>query len=189
MQTFLLRKNTLPYNLLSHIRELYSLPGRNSGITMPLTTQTKPPIIELPFMVFENAGEKEEKLKFIQSQLADFCPDGMPDTASMKTDPELRMEVERQFSGGFLTICVEPKPVTLPGSCSFLTLQLKVSTTIACFSAHSRIFSLLGEFGLLSQAIYCPHARRCALRESTAIPIKSARLHDVDSILIWLPWT
>ncbi|MDV5299766.1 hypothetical protein QM075_17515 [Klebsiella pneumoniae] len=39
---------------------------------MPLTTQTKPPIIELPFMVFENAGEKEEKLKFIQSQLADF---------------------------------------------------------------------------------------------------------------------
>lgn len=91
-------KNTLPYNLLSHIRELHSLPGRNSGITMPLTTQTKPPIIELPFMVFENAGEKEEKLKFIQSQLADFCPDGMPDTASMKTDPELRMEVERQFS-------------------------------------------------------------------------------------------
>lgn len=91
-------KNTLPYNLLSHIRELHSLPGRNSGITMPLTTQTKPPIIELPFMVFENAGEKEEKLKFIQSQLADFCPDGMPDTASMKTDPELRMEAERQFS-------------------------------------------------------------------------------------------
>ncbi|PQN49836.1 hypothetical protein C5K25_20170 [Shigella dysenteriae] len=35
---------------------------------------------------------------YIQSQLADFCPDGMPDTASMKTDPELRMEVERQFS-------------------------------------------------------------------------------------------
>lgn len=30
-------KNTLPYNLLSHIRELHSLPGRNSGITMPLT--------------------------------------------------------------------------------------------------------------------------------------------------------
>ena len=49
-------------------------------------------------MVFENAVEKEEKLKLIQSQLADFCPDGMPDTTSMKTNPELRMEVERQFS-------------------------------------------------------------------------------------------
>ncbi|HDR2621423.1 TPA: ATP-binding protein [Enterobacter chuandaensis] len=91
-------KNTLKYNLLSHIRAVESLPGCNSDITMPLTTQTKPPIIRLPFMVFDNVGEKEEKLKFIQNQLADFCPDSISDTAALKNEPESRMEVEKQFS-------------------------------------------------------------------------------------------
>ena len=59
---------------------------------------------------------------------------------------------------------------------------------MACFK-HAHIFSPAWVNLAASQAIYCPHARRFSLRESTAIPIRNAKLHDVDNIQIWLPWT
>ncbi|HDZ2017417.1 TPA: ATP-binding protein [Klebsiella pneumoniae] len=91
-------KGTLQYNLLSHIRAFYSLPGRGSDMSMPLKTQTKPPIIRLPFLLFESIEEKETRLKFIQQQLANFTPEGIPKDASLKSNQVLRMAVEKQFS-------------------------------------------------------------------------------------------
>ena len=138
MQTFLLRKNTLPYNLLSHIRELHSLHGRNSGITMPLTPDQTADYRAAIYGVWERR-EKRKKAKvysksacwFLSGWYAWYSLDGLTRTKNGSRETIFRW---------VLTICVEPKPVTLPRELFILTLQLKVSATIACFSAHSRIF-------------------------------------------------
>ncbi|UNK25782.1 hypothetical protein MNO11_12990 [Serratia plymuthica] len=54
--------------------------------------------IKLPFLLFESIDEKEARLKFIQQQLADFTPEGIPQDASLKSNQALRMAVEKQFS-------------------------------------------------------------------------------------------
>ncbi|WP_223881507.1 hypothetical protein [Affinibrenneria salicis] len=102
-------KGTLQYNLLSHIRAFYSLPDRGSDMSMPLKKQTKPPIIRLPFLLFESIEEKEARLKFIHQQLANFTPEGIPKDASLKSNQVLRMAVEKQFSWWVFDLCKHSK--------------------------------------------------------------------------------
>ncbi|TCV91217.1 hypothetical protein EDC52_11912 [Biostraticola tofi] len=95
---FSFMKGTLSYSLFYHIRGLHTMPGHDIDLKMPLHTQTKPPIIKLPFLIFNT---KQEKVKILKTMIQDLPV--FDKTCGSQYDPnhddvQKRMEVDKKFS-------------------------------------------------------------------------------------------
>lgn len=75
---FYYTKDSIEYSLFYHIRTL-EVGGKTSdkSFKTPIETQIKPPIISLPFLVFENAQELNEAVEKLRGDLGDFITKGI----------------------------------------------------------------------------------------------------------------
>lgn len=93
-------KNTIEYSLFEHIRALEVSEVTSKSFSTPIETQIKPPIIKLPFLIFDS----EDRLKLVCKRLVDNYSDFLEvksesnDIKSSGDEMRKRYATERLFT-------------------------------------------------------------------------------------------
>ena len=106
---FFYNQESIKYSLLCHIRatETGSAPIRPQT---PISSQLKPPIIRLPFLLLKNRGELESLLDIVRERMPEFdaeCASGI--TSDEADNERKRMLAERRFSEWVLKVWMSLK--------------------------------------------------------------------------------